>query len=192
MKRTALAIFLVAIIVLPIAAWFIHNQNSNLQSQITELQTQNNDLQNQTSILQYQLGQLQLQNREQQDRLKDFTGQLAHERHLRVEITAFSWLGGFHPIVGVTLEHPINVTIQNNDVIPVSGLTLTFHLQQKGLGTNIGTDGGTRIERLNSGESRQFSGWVLTTIGTNLDNAECVVTLTVGDIVLDEGTYSLS
>jgi hypothetical protein len=109
-----------------------------------------------------------------------------------VKITAFTWKGGFYPIVCVTLSHPINVAVQNDDVIPVSGLTLTFRLVNKDRGTQIGSSGATRIDRLNAGESREIGGAVYTTIGTSLDYAVCVVTLTVGDIVLDKGTYSLS
>jgi hypothetical protein len=142
--------------------------------------------------LQEQIGELQLQNREKQDRLADFTHELTKERHLRVKITAFTWKGGFYPIVCVTLSHPINVAVQNDDVIPVSGLTLTFRLVNKDRGTQIGSSGATRIDRLNAGESREIGGAVYTTIGTSLDYAVCVVTLTVGDIVLDKGTYSLS
>jgi hypothetical protein len=81
--------------------------------------------------LEEQIGELQLQNREKQDRLADLTYQLALERHLRLKITAFTWEEGFYPIVGLTISHPINVTVQNDDIIPVSGLTLTFTLINK-------------------------------------------------------------
>ena len=192
MNRKALAIVLITIIALSVATWFVHNQISELQDQISALQTQNGELQNQNSDLQDQLGELQDQNGEQQDRLADFTFELAKARHLRVEITAFKWLGGFNPIGGLLLGHPVNVTVQNDEVIPVCGLTLNFRLVHKDKGTQIGSSGATRIDRLNAGESREIGGAVYTTIGTSLDDAACAVTLTVGDIVLDEWTHSLT
>ena len=109
-----------------------------------------------------------------------------------MKITAFSWLGGFNPVGGLLLDHPVNVTAQNNDVVPVSGLTLTVRLDNKNTGAEIGTEGVTRIDRLNSGESREIKGWAYTTIGTSLNDAVCVVTLKVGDIVLDEWTHVLT
>jgi hypothetical protein len=171
MKKTALGIVLITVIALSTAAWFVQNQISELQTRISGLQAQN---------------------REQQDRLTDFTYELAKVRHLRVEITAFSWLGGFNPIVGVTLVHPVNVTVQNNDVVPLSGLTFTVRLLKKDLGTPIGTEGSTRINKLNLDESRVIDGGAYTTIGTSLDNTVCAVTLSLGDTVLDEWTQSLS
>lgn len=171
MNRTALAIFLIAVITLSVATWFVNNQISGLQNKVDALQ---------------------LQNREKQDRLADFTYQLALERHLRVKITAFTWKGGFYPIAGLTLSHPITVTVQNDEVIPVSGLTLTFTLVNKNRGTQIGSSGARQIDRLNAEESREIGGAVYTILNTSLDDAVCVVTLTVGNSVLDQGTYSLN
>jgi len=192
MKRTALTIVLITIIALSTATLFIQNQFSSLQTQIGELQAQNSEMQDQNSALQDQVNQLQLQNREKQDRLTDFTYELAHARLLRVKITAFSWLGGFNPVGGLLLDHPVNVTVQNNDVVPLSGLTLTVRLANKNTGAEIGNEGVTRIDRLNAGESRVIGGRAYTTIGTSLDDAVCVVTLSLGDIVLDEWTRGLS
>jgi regulator of replication initiation timing len=192
MQRKELALVLISIIALSAAAWSVHNQITYLRNQIGELRAQNSELQDQNRTLQDQLRELQLQDREQQDRLKDFTSELAYARGLLVNIAEFSWSRGGSPIVGVTLIHRVNVTVQNNDVIPMSGLVLTFRLQQKDLGTKIGDEGTTRIERLNAGESLETWGGVYTTIGTSLDDAVCVVTLKAGDIVLDELTQGPS
>jgi hypothetical protein len=193
MKRTAaLAIILITVIALSIVTWYVHNQISDMQNQVGDLQVQKSELQDHNRDLEEQIAELQLQDREKQDRLADFTHELAKERHLGVKIRAFTWDGGFYPMVCVTLSHPINVTVQNDEIIPVSGLTLTFTLVSKDRGTQIGSQGATRIDRLNAGESREIGGAVYATIGTSLDDAVCVVTLTVGNIVLDEGKYSLS
>jgi cell division protein FtsB len=192
MKRIALAVVLITVIALFTVTWHVHNQISDLQNQVDDLQAQNSELQDQNSGLEEQISELQLQNREKQDRLADLTYQLAFERHLSVKITSFAWDGGFYPIVGLTLSHPITVTVLNDAVIPLSGLTLSFALIDKDRGTPIGSSVPTQIDRLNAEESREIGGAVYTTIGTSLDNAVCVVTLTAGDITLDKGTYSLS
>jgi heme/copper-type cytochrome/quinol oxidase subunit 2 len=196
MKRTALAIVLITVIALSVATWLVHNQISDLQNQIGDLQAQNSELQDQNSDLQEQIGELQLQNREKQDRLADFTFELAKERHLRVEITAFQWIGGFNPIGGLWLGHPVNVTVQNDDVVPLSGLKLWVVLAHENTGAEIGT-GGITIDRLNAGESREIyidamSG-PRTSLSTSLSSdAVCVIRLTAADVVLDEETYGLS
>jgi hypothetical protein len=80
----------------------------------------------------------------------------------------------------VTLSHPVNVTVKNDDFIPVSGLTLTVSLVHIDTGTQIGGSGLTRIGRLNARRTYELSGWATTTIGTSLSDAVCVVTLTAG------------
>jgi hypothetical protein len=147
----------------------------------------NSELQNQTTVLQAQLSSLQLENREQQDRLKDFTHELAKARSLRLEITDFSWDSGFYPIVRLTLTHPVTVTVQNDDVVPLFGLTLTFILVNKNTGIQVGTEGfEARIDMIDSGENQEATGSVFTTIDTSLDNGVFIVTLASGDIVLDQ------
>lgn len=194
-KNIVMSAVVVAIVVLTVSAWLVNTQFNSLQAQIADLQAQNNELENQNSTMQAQIRDLELQSRERQDRLTDFTHELAKVQHLRVEITAFTWVGGFNPIGGVTISHPVNVTVQNNDVIPVCGLTLTVRLLDKNLGTPIGTAGQSSIDRINAGESKVISGGALTTLNidgsSSLNNAACVATLTVGSVVLDEWRYEL-
>jgi len=194
-KKKILVIVTVTVIALLVAAFFVYTQISELQNQISVLKAQNGEVQDQLSELENQLSELQLQNREKQDRLNDFTYELAKERHLNVKITAFVWIGGFHPIGGQWLGHPVNVTIQNDDVVPLSGMKLWVALVNENTGAEIGT-GDKTIDRLNAGESREIyvdamSG-PCTSLITSLNYDVCVVTLAVGDIVLDKGTYSLS
>ena len=183
-KKTISGAVIAMAALLAVSSWLIYGQFSSLQAQIADLQAQNSELTSQNSTLQAQVNPLQLQNREQQDRLNDYTLELAKTRHLRLEITAFIWEGGFHPIVGVTLIHPYNATIQNNDVVPAFGLTLTATLLHEGI--KIGDEGVMRIGRLNVGETEVAGYGPLTTIGTSLDGAVCSVTLSAGTIVLDE------
>lgn len=183
-KKIISGVVIAMVVLLAVSGWLIYGQFSSLQAQIADLQAQNSELIFQNSTLQAQVNELQLQNREQQDRLNDYTLELAKTRHLRLEITAFIWEGGFHPIVGVTLIHPYNVTIQNNDVVPAFGLTLTATLLRGDV--KIGDEGVMRIGRLNVGETEVAGYGPLTTIGTSLDGAVCSVTLSAGTIVLDE------
>jgi TolA-binding protein len=189
-KKIAASAVIIVIVAASVAAWFVNNQ-------ISELQSQNSKVQDQLSELQNQLNELQLQNREQQDRLNDFTYELAKARHLRVEVTAFQWISSFDPIGGLWLGHPVNVTVENNDVVPLMGLRLRVTLANENTGAKIGASGsGITIERLDAGERQSFyvngmeGPW--TSLNSSLEDAVCVVTLTVGDIVLDRGTFTIS
>jgi hypothetical protein len=191
MKRKATVIGVITILALLVVAWFIQNHISQLQNQIDELKVQNSEFQDQLSELQNQLCKLQLQNREQKDRLSDFTYQLALGRHLRVKITGFSWIGDFNPVAGLAIDRSVNVTVQNNDVVPLSGLTLAVRLVNEDTGKQIGTQGKTSIDRLNVGEAREISSWVITAVSDDLNDAVCVTMLKVGGIVLDEWTEAI-
>jgi FtsZ-binding cell division protein ZapB len=199
MKRKALAIILLTIIALSIAAWFVHTQISELQTQIGVLQAQNSELQEQNSDLQGQNSELQDQNNGLQDQISELQNQKSSiQDKLRellgvpsVKITAFSWEGGFNPYVGLLLAYPVNVTIQNKDVKPASGLVLSVKLVNKFTGAMIGMSGGTRIDSLNAGESQDISTMTFAGLNESLKDALCVVTLTFGNIVLDEWRHEI-
>ena len=71
-------------------------------------------------------------------------------------ITLF-WREGFHQLVGVAIIHLYYFTIQNNDAILISGLTLTAMLLCEGKEMANTNRGFTEISRIDSGESRQIS-----------------------------------
>ena len=189
-KKVIASAVIIVIVATSVAAWFVNNQ-------ISELQSQNSKVQDQLSELQNQLNELQLQNREQQDSLHDFTYELAKARHLRLEVTAFQWISSFDPIGGLWLGHPVNVTVENNDAVPLMGLRLRVTLANENTGAEIGASGsGITIDGLDAGERQSFyvngmeGPW--TSLNSSLEDAVCVVTLTVGDIVLDRGTFTIS
>jgi cell division protein FtsB len=202
MKRKASAIVLIAIVALSVTTWIIYYQISELQNQIGKLQAQNSELQDQNKALQAQVSEIQdqldesqNQSNTRQDYLRDITYELALERPLRVLITKFKWVGDFNPIGGLTIGYSVKVTVQNTDVISVSGLTLTVRLLNKGTIIEVKYSRGfsTGIDQLKAGESREISGQILATLDSfSTDSAVCAVRLTVRDIVLDEGTYNLS
>jgi uncharacterized protein YlxW (UPF0749 family) len=183
-KKKALAIVLIAIIALALTTWFVYNQISALQNQISDLQAQNSELQDQNSDLQEKVSELQNQLAELQNK----TGVASN-----VKITAFEWLGGLSPVIGLTLSHPVNVTVANAGVNDVRGLNLTAKLVYTG--TQIEVDGRAyvkQIDVIHAGEVLEFSGDIWATMGSfSKDSARCVITLTWGDIVLDEWRRSL-
>ncbi len=191
MKIRLLAIVFMTIILLSSASWLVYSQFSDLQSQTDYLRTQNGELQLNNTSLQSQIIDKQNQNKEQQDRLRDYTYQLSLARPLLVKITAVSFVGGFNPIGGLTLANPVNVTVQNNDVIPLCGLTLWAKLYDKNSITRIdvGREDNIRIDRIDAGMSQSFGVNFYTVLGAsqvNLTGSVCVVTLMAGSVVLDE------
>jgi hypothetical protein len=182
MKRKALALALVMIVALSLATWFVYSQISQLQNQIGELQAQNSELQEQNRDLQNQTDELQNQLSELQ-KLIDYAQD--------VKITAFKWVGGFNPVIGMALAHPVQVTIENMGVYDVSGLTLAVKLVYVDTQTEVGQGFTKQIGVIHAGEILGFGGEIWATLGSwSADSAVCVSTLTLGDVVLDEYTYS--
>jgi len=65
-------------------------------------------------------------------------------------------------------------------------------LVNKNKGTQIGSSGASQIDMSNAEESHEIGSAVYTILNTSLDDAVWVVTLKVGNSVLDQGTYSLN
>jgi len=182
-KKIALSTVLIAIIALALATWFVHNQISDLQNQINELQEQNEELQEQNT-------ELQDQNTDLQDQLSELQNKIDIARD--VKITAFEWIGGFNPVGGLTLAHPVKVTVKNMGINDISGLTLTVKLVYVDTYTEVGQGYVKQIDIIHAGEILEFSGEIWATIGSfSKDSAVCVITLTLGNVVLDEWTRNL-
>ena len=190
--KTVAAALIAIIIILSVTSTAIYSQFRGLQTRVSQLETQNVELQNQNSTLQAQLKEQQLQNREQQDRLSDITAQLAMQRHLQVEITQAHCSRGWYAFGGVTVEYPANVTIVNNDVVPLFGLTATFRFVDKDSGRQIGQEVVTKIDRLDVGESPVVNGGVLAELNASVKNAVCKITISKGSTILDEWTGDLT
>lgn len=190
-KKIALSTVLIAIIALALATWFVHNQISDLQNQISELQAQNRELQDQNTDLKEQNTDLKDQLRELQKQLGELQNMIGIASEVRI-IDA-NWIGGFNPIGGLTLAHPVNITVQNKGVNDVSGLNLTVKLLYKDTKTEVGQGFVKQINIIHAGEILEFSGSILATIDSfSTDSAVWVVTLTLGDFVLDERTITLT
>ncbi len=183
-KGFTFSIVVIMVVCLAVSMWLINSQISSLNTQIAELQTQNRELQNQTI-------ELHEQNRKLDERIDQLLERLGENYSSPVNIVEFKWIGGFNPIVGVTLIDPINVTIKNDGATTVDGLSLGVRLINKYDDTQIGISGGTNIDSLQPGETRELETGVYTTIDTSLDDAACVITLKLGGTVLDEWTRNL-
>lgn len=187
-KQIIGAVAVVILIVAAISVW----QITSLQTQIANSQAQNNDLKSQNGELQNQTTWLQDQNKELQDQISKLEQPGGNYNH-PVKIIAFEWLGGWFPMGGVTLYNPVNVTIRNDEIVTVSGLSMDVKLIDKYSGNQIGTSGGTnQIDPLQPGEVRTVGVGAYTSVGTSLDNAACVVSLKSGSTLLDEWTRSIS
>jgi phage-related minor tail protein len=201
-KDKVIAVATVMIVTLFVASLFVYTKFSELQNQVSELQEQNSNLeaqisetQNQLNETQNQLNETQSKLREQQDNLKDITYELTLKRQLDLFISNFTWVGDFNPMVGLTISYSVVVDVRNNDVVDVSGLTLTVRLLRKGTLIEVGQSKGfsSQINDLKTMETRKVIGGILATLDSfSADTAVCSVILSVRGIVLDEGTYNLS
>jgi hypothetical protein len=181
-KRKAIALILIIIIALSAASWLVYNQISDLQNQITELKAQNSELLSQNS-------ELQSQNSYLQNRIDQLLGQFGENYSFPVKIVAVEFNQGY-PIVGVTLENTVKVTIKNYAAVNVTGLSLDTRLINGSDGNPIDISS-TDINLLQAGETLETWVTVYTNLGTSLVNAACVVTLKSGNTVLDELTQSV-
>jgi hypothetical protein len=198
-KRIIIGAACVAIIVLSVTALLVNSQLSSMQLQISQLQKQNSDLQNQVTDLQNKTSNYEKQNNARQEQLNSLTTEIAKQRPLHVKILEVDFQNGFFPLGGMTLINNVNVTVQNNDVVPLSGLTIEIKLFKQDKINQIGTPEETQTGIIEPGESLNVTAWVLTgvgeanrTLGGNLTDAVCVATLIVGDRVLDKFTQPIS
>ena len=173
----------VLIIAFTVSGFLIYNEFSSLQTEINDLQIQNGELERQKSDLQNQTTVLEQQNSDIIKQMGDLTKQLALQRHLRVEIVSLWHSYGWYAYGGLLVSYPFNVTVRNNDLITVSGLTLIVQTFS-GLKDETQVLGLIKIDALQAGEERVVSGGVVVYIGAP-SNLTYVATLKAGDVVID-------
>jgi chaperonin cofactor prefoldin len=180
-KKIAASAVIILIVIVSIATWLVNNQISGLQSQ-------NSDLQEQIDELQDQINSLKDQNSELQSQLNELENiNAAHD----VKITAFAWVGGYSSLGQVNLFQSYRVTIKNMGNNNVSGLTLYVELLSVGTDRTIG-DYTSQIDFIHAGEIVEIGGLVsVGRIGSYAHTAVGVITLTVGDVLLDRWTRNL-
>jgi predicted RNase H-like nuclease (RuvC/YqgF family) len=195
-KRKILVIVTVTVVSLLVTAVLVYSQISELQNQIDKLQAQNSELQDQNSELQNQISELEAQKSELKDQIAKLQNQLIELENMiniarDVKITDFEWIGGYHSLGQVNLFQNFKVTIQNMGNNNVSGLTLSVKLLS--VETNAEIDEyTTQIDITRAGQIVEIYGdvWV-----GNIDgyahSAVGEVTLTLGDVLLDQRTRNL-
>jgi hypothetical protein len=190
-KKSLAAVIVVATVACLVVTLVLYSQLSTLKTQNDMLTEQNMMLQTQNSTLQAQLKEQQLQNCEQQDRLNDYTAQLAHARSLKVEITDARASRGWYPLGGVTGTYPANATIANRDVVPLYGLKVSFRFFDPSTNSLVGYEHSVSFD-IAAGETKEVVGSALANIDTNMDGLVCRITVYAGDVILDTWTQQLS
>lgn len=181
-KKITASAFITIIIAAFIATWFVYNR-------ISELQSQNSILQNQIDELQDQISELQDKNSELQDQLIELENMIDNARD--VEITDFEWIGGYHHLGQVNLFQNFKVTIENIGDNNVSGLTLSVELFSVATDAKIG-EYAKQIDVIRAGQIWEIGGIVsVGVIGSYAHTAVGVITLTFGDVLLDQWTRNL-
>jgi len=167
-KNKALAIATVTVVSILVTALFVYSQISELQNQISKLQAENNELQDQKRELENQLDTLQ--------KLLDYGPE--------VQITNFSSRMGWWNPVGVSMLVIFDITISNNGISDVEGLTLEIKRY------NIDEDPYNKTKRLsilNAGETIAFQTDVFVGMQTYFDEfykRSFVASLKLGEVVL--------
>jgi hypothetical protein len=173
-------------VLLAVSGWLAYAQLSSLQVQIKDLQDQNSELESQISDLQKQTSILESQHDELVRQTGDLTKQLALERRLRVEIVDLWHRGHWSAYGGLLVSYPFNVTIRNNDVITMSGLSLNVRTYS-GLKDVTMVFNSIEINTLVAGEERVVQGHAVVSISAPI-NLTYVATLKAGEVILDEFT----
>jgi hypothetical protein len=175
-RKIISSIALITIVALAVACGFCYNQIRIQQNQISELQDQISELQDQNSELQNQL--IELEN------IINITRD--------VKITNFEWIGGYHSLGQVNLFQNFKVTIENRGNNNVSGLSLSVKLLMAVYTKDQIYEHTTQIDTIRAGQIVDIYGdvWV-GNIGSYAHSAVGVITLTLGDVFLDEWTRNL-
>jgi hypothetical protein len=170
---TGIAILIIAL------SWQVNIQLNNLQAENLLLQSKNNELENKVSVLQNQTQQMR-------DRIIQLLKQSSETYKSPVQITAYQWIGGFNPIVGVTLFYPVNVTLRNTGIVDANDLSIGVKLINLYDGSLIGIAGGGTIDSLLPGQEREIQTGTYAGLDQSLVDAVCVLTLKQGNTVIDE------
>ena len=107
---------------------------------------------------------------------------------LGAEIEEFEWVSGFTPYIGLTLVNTVNIAVKNTGSGDISGLVLSVKLVYNGTAVDFSQGFSEEIELLKSGEKLEISKWVFSYLGKRPNGAECVSTLILAGVILDERT----
>jgi hypothetical protein len=179
--KKSIALSVIAVIAISIIAlsWQVNIQLNNLQAENLLLLNKNIELEDKVSVLQNQTQQMR-------DRIIQLLEQSSEVYKSPVQITTYQWIGGFNPIVGLTLFYPVNVTLHNTGLVDASDLSIGVKLINIYDGSLIGIAGGGIIDSLNPGQQREIQMGTYAGLDQSLVDAVCVLTLKQGNTVIDE------
>lgn len=185
----------------------LQNQNSTLKTQAGELQNQTNTLQTQNDKLQYQNIELQNQTNTLQNQVSELKEQNSYltNHSIYARITGFR-LNGIDNPVGVMWNTKFIVEVLNNETSDVNGLTITFNIIDSAFDVHREIEmyqpyvrgyvqmGETLVlGLLNQKETIEMNGVIMNNLDDDakLRGSTFVVTLKLGDIVLDEARINM-
>jgi hypothetical protein len=189
--KSLLSVFLLVIIALSGFVWY-----SN--SQVSQLQNQNNALLNQTNVLLQQNSVLINRTNEFQGQIASLQAQMSALQNQTdlVKITGFS-IGGWYNPGGMAILYSFSVNVTNVGINDVNGVVLTVQVMYNGsvhfydgfhtidLDNSI-----SQIGTLRAGEERSISGDVYDPLFWQGVPVDYVASVKIGDLVLDERTVS--
>ena len=91
----------------------------------------------------------------------------------------------------MTLVNTVDIEVRNTGSSDISGLTLSVKLVYNGTELDFYQGFTEQIELLKSGEKLEISKWVLSYLGKRPKGTECVSTLMMGEVILDERIDSI-
>lgn len=151
---------------------------ANLNSQINQLQTQNDEL-----------------NRQLNQQISMYLGLS------QVKISSLGWVSGFNPVGSVFLENQVKVTVKNEGNYDVSGINLTLSVSLQWLNGDLLSNGdngnfSTYFSEINAGESKEFQGYIRYLVGVNPNGSPnetmLVGQLCLNNVLLDEKNQTIA
>ena len=91
----------------------------------------------------------------------------------------------------MTLVNTVNLAVKNTGSSDISGLVLSVKLVYNGTELEFSQGFTEQIELLKSGEKLEISKWVLSYLDKRPKGTECVSTLRMSEVILDERIDSI-
>jgi len=185
-QRLALSVIIIVTLATSLVAWLFWQDLDTKQKEVDILHYENGELQDDKRSLLFEAESLRNQNSELAKQLKNLTEQLALARTLHIEIVDFmpdGW-SNYGPYLGVErYRNVFNVTVQNNDVVMVSGLKLSVEMFSGA--RSVGGTFSWKVDLFKAGEKRSIEGELIVPTYT-MNNLSYVITLKSGNIAVDE------
>jgi hypothetical protein len=175
-------LLLIVIVALVYSIWLFQNQTINAQKQTVDLQNQLAYYENLTDTLETRVSNLESQ-------LRDLQNPIYNVTIATVSSTPWS------PLVGVTMDKLIYITVKNIGVRDIGGFTIEFKTLSDGNVSDcceISMIEPEQVGVLHVQESIVLTAQALSNVGVSFAGKSVVITLMLDKAVLDERTMPLS